>query len=316
LKTGLGLYNKLRTIISYINLFRFWWRKIFLGFEFANLYIQRVDKISLQLILRKNGAIIDIETVAKRTVEIITHVENYRRKEGIPKISYEVGTEEVHGGLADMGVFRKFLNLLKDGLSENGLSDVWPCFIVGKVGTDLHTTTFDPEVAKQLTAEAAKFGSVIKGHYSDNVSNPKDYPLAGMGGANIGPEFTEMEYDGLMECVAIEETFFKEDRIAKRSGFKAVLWKAVIDSDRWKKWLLPEEEGKDFESIADERQLWLIKTGCRYIWEKPSVVAARARLFENLEDNGVEAETIVLTPIEKSMDKYFYSFNLSICDDT
>jgi tagatose-1,6-bisphosphate aldolase non-catalytic subunit AgaZ/GatZ len=253
---------------------------------------------------------ISIETVADRTVEIITHVENYRRKNSLSKISYEVGTEEVHGGLADMSVFRKFLNLLKNGLSENGLSDVWPCFIVGKVGTDLHTTTFDPDVAKQLTYEAAKFGSVIKGHYSDNVSNPKDYPLAGMGGANIGPEFTEMEYDGLMECVDIEETLFKEDKIAKRSGFKAVLWKAVIDSNRWKKWLLPEEEGKDFDSIAYERQLWLIKTGCRYIWEKPSVVAARARLFENLEDNGVEAETIVLTPIEKSMDKYFYSFNL------
>ncbi len=258
----------------------------------------------------KKGEVINIETVADRTVEIITHVETYRRRKNIPKISYEVGTEEVHGGLADMNVFRKFLNLLKKGLAENGLSDVWPCFIVGKVGTDLHTTTFDPVVAKQLTEEARKFGSVIKGHYSDNVSNPEAYPLAGMGGANVGPEFTEMEYDGLMECVTLEQALFEEGKVPKLSGFKSVLWQAVIDSGRWKKWLLPDEEGKEFSEIADDRQLWLIKTGCRYIWEKPSVVAARTRLMENLENNGVDAETIVLTPIEKSMDKYFYSFNL------
>jgi len=258
----------------------------------------------------KKGEVINIETVAARTVEIITHVETYRRKNNIPKISYQVGTEEVHGGLADMNVFRKFLNLLKKGLEENGLSDVWPCFIVGKVGTDLHTTTFDPVVAGQLTEEAQKFGSVIKGHYSDNVSNPEAYPLAGMGGANVGPEFTEMEYDGLMECVALEEKLYNDGKVPKLSGFKSVLWQAVIDSGRWKKWLLPDEEGKDFGGINDERQLWLIKTGCRYIWEKPQVVAARTRLMENLEDNGLNAETIVLTPIEKSMEKYFYNFNL------
>jgi len=40
------------------------------------------------------------------------------------------------------------------------------------------------------------------------------------------------------------------------------------------------------------------------------MLAARTRLTANLKDNGIDAETIVLTPIEKSMDKYFYSFNL------
>ena len=258
----------------------------------------------------KEGEVINIDVVAERTVEIITHVENYRRKKGISKISYEVGTEEVHGGLADMTVFRRFLNLLKEGMAANGLEDVWPCFVVGKVGTDLHTTTFDPVVAKQLTAEAQKFGSVIKGHYSDNVSNPEAYPLAGMGGANVGPEFTEMEYDGLMELVALEETLNKEGKVPKLSAFKSVLWKAVIDSERWKKWLLPEEEGKSFEKIPEDRQLWLIKTGCRYIWEKPEVLAARTRLMENVENNGIDAGSVVLMHIEKSMDKYFYSFNL------
>lgn len=258
----------------------------------------------------KEGEIINIKTVAERTVDIIKHVEVYREKNNLPPISYEVGTEEVHGGLADMENFRSFLQFLQDGLAMANLENVWPCFIVGKVGTDLHTTTFDPEVARTLTYEAGKFGSVIKGHYSDNVTNPQDYPLAGMGGANVGPEFTEMEYDGLMELVELESDFFEAKKVAKLSNFKDILWNAVIDSNRWKKWLQPEETGFDFASISDERQLWLIKTGCRYIWENDAVVAARTRLYGNLERNGIDAETIVLSKIEKAMDKYFYNFNL------
>lgn len=75
-------------------------------------------------------------------------------------------------------------------MAKAGLADVWPCFIVGKVGTDLHTTTFDPDVARDLTARVRPYGSYIKGHYTDGVSNPEQYPLCGMGAANVGPEFT------------------------------------------------------------------------------------------------------------------------------
>ncbi len=66
MKTGLGLFRKLRVVYANINLFRFWWRMTFLGFDVANQFIQRVDKVSLKLVLCKNGATIgqncDIET--------------------------------------------------------------------------------------------------------------------------------------------------------------------------------------------------------------------------------------------------------------
>ena len=256
------------------------------------------------------GEIIDIDVVVKRTVELITHTEKFRRENGYDRIAYEVGTEEVHGGLADMSVFTRFLNGLKAGLKNEGLEDVWPCFVVGKVGTDLHTTLFDPEVAKQLTAAAAPFGSVIKGHYSDFVDNPYDYPKSGMGAANIGPEFTENEYDGLMELSIIEQSLFKQEMIAKTSNIKEVLWAAVIASNRWQKWLTDEENKEDFYANKKERQEWLIKTGCRYIWENPEVLVARNRLYENVNNSGVDAETVLLSAIEKGMDKYFFNFNL------
>ena len=95
------------------------------------------------------GEIIDIHLVAKRTVELIEHTETFRRSNGFPPVSYEVGSEEVHGGLADESVFDTFIVELKAGLRACGLDDVWPCFIVGKVGTDLHTVTFDKEVARK-----------------------------------------------------------------------------------------------------------------------------------------------------------------------
>jgi hypothetical protein len=40
-------------------------------------------------------------------------------------------------------------------------------------------------------------GSYIKGHYTDDVANPEEYPLCGMGAANVGPEFTISEYRAL-----------------------------------------------------------------------------------------------------------------------
>ena len=256
------------------------------------------------------GEIISIDVVAERTVELIVSTEKFRRAGNFPRIAYEVGTEEVHGGLADMKVFNRFLNLLKDGLKKNNLPDVWPCFIVGKVGTDLHTTTFDPVVARELAVAAAAFGSVIKGHYSDNVTNPEAYPQSGMGGANVGPEFTECEYDALMELCDLEGILYENGSVAKLSGLKKILWNAVIASQRWKKWLQDGESPDDFYIQSPARQTWLVKTGCRYVWENPEVLAARHLLYRNLAHNDVKAEEIVLSAIEKAMDKYFYKFNL------
>lgn len=256
------------------------------------------------------GEIIDIKVVAARTVELMVHAELFRRKNNIAPISYEVGTEEVHGGLADETVFDTFIDELKKGLNNAGLEDVWPCFIVGKVGTDLHTTTFDKEVAMQLTQKVKQFGSYIKGHYTDGVTNPEDYPLCGMGAANVGPEFTMSEYDALVELEKKEIELSNDKGIAQLSNIKNTLWRLVYDSNRWKKWLQEDEQGKDFSQLTEERKDWLVKTGCRYIWQHPEAVVARYKLYENLKRHGIDGETVVLGKIEHDMDKYFYAFNL------
>ncbi len=253
--------------------------------------------------------------VVARTVELIRHIETFRRERNLAPISYEVGTEEVHGGLADEATFDDFLAGLKAGLAEVGLNDVWPCFIVGKVGTDLHTTTFDPEVARRLTAKVRPCGSFIKGHYTDGVSNPEAYPLTGMGAANVGPEFTMSEYDALAELEEIERELNAQGAVAQPSRITTVLRRLVCDSGRWRKWLHGDEPGKEFDALTPERQLWLVKTGCRYIWQHPEALVARQRLYDNLSRRGYAPEEVVLSRIERDMDKYFHAFNLVNLND-
>ena len=250
------------------------------------------------------------ESLTFREVREYDFIENFRKQRGMPRIAYEVGTEEVHGGLADESVFRRFLHLLKEGLEKNGCMDAWPCFVVGKVGTDLHTTFFDPEVARKLTSIVAEYGSFIKGHYTDDVANPQDYPLTHMGAANVGPEFTVSEYVALEELEGVENELYAQGRVAMHSHMTAVLQRLVIESGRWKKWVHGNESPDDFDSITPERQRWLIQTGARYIWQKPEAVAARQTLYENLSLNGIDAEGIVLSTIERAIDKYYVAFNL------
>lgn len=251
---------------------------------------------------------ISINLVVERTVELILHCENFIKKNKLLPISYEVGTEEVHGGLVDIGIFKKFLHLLKEGLRNKNLAHVWPIFIVAKVGTDLHTTTFDKDIAIKAVNMADSYGSFIKGHYTDFVSNPEDYPESGMGAANVGPEFTAAEYDALEELSELENKFYIEDKIGIKSNFKEELEKAVMDSNRWKKWLLNGE--KNLDTISIDRKEWIIKTSCRYVWAKPEIKCSQALLYSNLKLNGIDSKNWTIMKIESAIDKYFRSFNL------
>jgi len=288
-------------------------KKSFEDAIFAGYDLIHVDP-TVDIFLNSDQSI-DIRLVAARTVELIAHAEKFRKEQNIPPISYEVGTEEVHGGLADEFVFDTFIAELKQGLEKMELADVWPCFIVGKVGTDLHTTTFDKEVAKKLTDKVRPLGSFIKGHYTDGVTNPEDYPLCGMGAANIGPEFTISEYDALVELEKTELEYNQKGEIAQLSNIKSTLWSLVIASNRWRKWLFGDEQGKEFEDLSGGRKNWLVQTGCRYIWQHPEALVARYRLYENLKRFGIDAESVVLGRIEHDMDKYFYAFNLVNLND-
>jgi len=256
------------------------------------------------------GQPVAVRTVVDRTIELMAHAESERQRLGLPPIAYEVGTEEVHGGLVDFADFELFLRELRAGLEARGLLHAWPCFIVAQVGTDLHTTSFDAEAARRLYAAVAPLGSLIKGHYTDSVENPADYPASGMGGANVGPEFTAEEFFALRDLETKERALCRNHLDRTPSNFMAVLEQAVVDSGRWKKWLQPGERGRDFQQLTAGRRLWLAQTGARYIWTSPDVVAARRQLYVNLSSVMPDPHAYIVDRIARAIDKYVNAFNL------
>jgi D-tagatose-1,6-bisphosphate aldolase subunit GatZ/KbaZ len=257
------------------------------------------------------GETISLETVVSRTIELIFHTEAERERLGVPTIAYEVGTEEVHGGLVDLDQFKQFLAQLGVGLEAEELGYVWPSFVVAQVGTDLHTDYFDSRAAKELFEIAAPLNSLVKGHYTDWVKNPEDYPRSGMGGANVGPEFTAEEYIALQDLSEIEEGLCSSRPDLVPSNFLSVLEQAVVESNRWKKWLQPDEVGKPFAELTSERRNWLAQTGARYIWAAPQVLVARRTLYKNLSTVMPDPHGYVVDRITRAIDRYITAFNLS-----
>lgn len=260
-----------------------------------------------------DGQPLQIDVVVERTVELIAYAESQRKRLDLPPVSYEVGTEEVHGGLVDFDNFDRFLTGLQARLESMGLAHAWPCFIVGQVGTDLHTTTFDPESARRLYDRVAPLGSLVKGHYTDWVANPADYPAMGMGGANVGPEFTASELAALHKLCARETRLAENTPNLSLSGFKTALKTAVVDSNRWRKWLTPGEVGRSFDELTPSRQRWLVATGARYVWTDPRVLAARKRLYDNLRSELLNPNAFVVGSIAQNIQKYVDAFGLKDC---
>lgn len=251
---------------------------------------------------------LDVRVVAGRTVELMGHAEAERRRLGVGPVAYEVGTEEVAGGLANTESFERYVKLLREGLEKEDLTQAWPAFVVGKVGTDLHTTLFDPEVAKELRDITAPYGSLVKGHYTDWVDNPEAYPTSGMGGANVGPEYATEEAEALQILCNYEGNLSRAELLTP-SHFFETLTGAVVDSGRWRKWLQPDEP-QEFEKLSPERKRWLVTSGARYVWTQPQVVEARSRLYENLEPVMGDPHGWVVDRVAASIESYVRAFNL------
>jgi D-tagatose-1,6-bisphosphate aldolase subunit GatZ/KbaZ len=256
------------------------------------------------------GQPVPLDVVAGRTVELMAHAEQARQAHGLPPIAYEVGTEEVHGGLVDQARFEQFLEVLRQQLEAQHLLGAWPCFMVAQVGTDLHTTYFDPAAARRLYTTLAPLGSLAKGHYTDWVENPQDYPATGVGGANVGPEFTSHEVLALKDLEFQEDAWCRQRSDRQPAQFLKTLEAAVIASGRWKKWLQPGELGLEFEALTPARRDWLLQTGARYIWTQPAVLAARAQLYQNLAGVLPDPSGYVVDRIAAAIDRYLLHFNL------
>ena len=244
---------------------------------------------------------VPIDRLVERTITLMRHAEAARRSAGRGPVAYEVGVEETDGPGSETR-FQSFCTQLAEALESTSLPR--PSFVVGDVGTALASPAFDADRARRLAADAEQhLGALLKGHYTDDVAAPEQYPLSGVGGANVGPGLSSVEADALRELEALEQ------QLGHDSGLRDALRTAVVESGRWRKWLRPEEDGTPFEELPEERQRWLVDTGSRYVWTAPAVEAARTTLYENVSAYR-DAEAYVQWRLRTAIHRYFHAFNL------
>jgi tagatose-1,6-bisphosphate aldolase non-catalytic subunit AgaZ/GatZ len=244
-----------------------------------------------------------IDTLIDRTITLLHHAESVRRTQDRAPIAYEVGTDEARGGLQRADRMRTFLRRLHATLDDRDLPN--PSFVVGDLGTTLDSGHFDADRARRLvTAASDEMNALVKGHYTDDVDTPSAYPLSGVGGANVGPGLSAVEAEAVRDLAALEA------RLGRDSGVTDTLRTAVVESERWTKWLHPAEQGCAFEDLPDDRQHWLVNTGSRYVWSAPAVEAARARLYKNVAPYR-DAEAFVQWRLKGAILHYMHAFNLT-----
>jgi D-tagatose-1,6-bisphosphate aldolase subunit GatZ/KbaZ len=265
---------------------------------------------------------IPMEVVIRRTVELIAFVEKERVRRGIGPVSYEIGTDEISGGLTAASAFEEFIVTLTRELAAKRLPK--PTFIVGQTGTlvkmrrNMGTTDF--KTARVLTEIAAKHGIGFKEHNADYLSTEclRRHPKERITASNVAPEYGVAETEALVKLARMEEKALAKASGATRklrpSGFIAVIQKAVLDSGRWTKWLIKPDPRLTRERVeADPKMLEEIMfVNGHYTFNTPEVKSARRTLYANLVKLGVvkDPERFVIDYIKKSIDRYVTAFRL------
>jgi hypothetical protein len=137
--------------------------------------------------------------------------------------------------------------------------------VVAQVGTDLHTTSFDSGVAGRLYARVAGLGSLIKGHYTDEVDHrrptrPRAWGRqrrAGVHGSGVRA-LRELERPGtLRPC--------QQTNPAALGHQEAAIEQAVVSRAAGESGCNRRKAGSEYLDLPAERRQWLVRTGARYI---------------------------------------------------
>jgi tagatose-1,6-bisphosphate aldolase non-catalytic subunit AgaZ/GatZ len=255
------------------------------------------------------------ELVIERIVKIVEYIEKQRKKYKIPPVSYEVGTEETTGKITDKREFEKFIILLFKELKKRNIPP--PSFIVAQTGTKVmmrkNVGEFRKNEAKILSSIAQRYGLALKEHNADYLSKDilKIHPSLKIIGANVAPEFAAKETETLLRLARLENEILKDRK--EFSNFYFLLQKKVYESNRWRKWVYPEEEFTEEKIKKNRNKLLEITKVCgHYLFEDREIKKAREKLYKNLKTYKISEnpEEEILKEIKKNIKKYIICFNL------
>ena len=224
------------------------------------------------------------------TADLVAFCETARCDAGRGEIDYEVGTEDIQGGLTTPETFEAFLRKLTDRLASEGLPP--PTCVVGQTGTlcreDRNVGCFDAEGTRRLAQIAARYGIGLKEHNGDYLSavSCRVHPELGVTGMNVAPEFGLVETDALLALADLEAKLVREGWLADAaaSHLRQILLERTFAASPWKKWMTDDVRKLPPDRIAtDAATRLLIARVCgHYVYDDPAVKAARAVLCSNL----------------------------------
>ena len=259
------------------------------------------------------GAVVPLDLVLEHSIYLIEKIEEERVKRGWKELAYEVGTEETMGGLIDPGAFENFIKELKVVLDKKGYP--MPLFVVGQTGTLTRLTTnvghYDTPTAKKLSDITLKYGTGLKEHNGDYLSNAilLEHPVFGLSAMNVAPEFGLVETEALLELGTVEAKFVDP---SKQSHIHDVLRKHAVLSERWRKWMLGDKKNASVDEImnSEEDSELICKMCGHYTLENKEVKEAIKILNENTKALGLHPQEYVIKKIKDSIDRYIYCFGL------
>ncbi|RAS80922.1 class II D-tagatose-bisphosphate aldolase non-catalytic subunit [Priestia endophytica] len=262
------------------------------------------------------GKVIPLETVLKRTVELIEYCEQERKKRNLPEIGYEVGTEETNGGLTSTETYESFIIELTNELERKGLPK--PTFIVGQTGTLVKKTenvgTFNFSNAKDLAGVAKKYGVGLKEHNGDYIED--DVLLAHLPAhitaTNVAPQYGTEETRAYLSLSKAEEKLKEEGLIKETSNIRNILLEHAIKSERWRKWMVGEQKNATVDEIFKDENLAeeILDIAGHYTFNNEEVKEGIQQLFYNLKENNIDGDRFVVDRIKRSLNTYIECYNL------
>lgn len=262
------------------------------------------------------GAVVDMDVVIRRTVELIEKIEAYRAEKHLPPLGYEVGTEETNGGLTSTDAFETFIEKLKKALDGKGLPH--PQFIVGQTGTLVRMTenigVYSDVNARKLGAITAKNNLELKEHNSDYLTDEAMllHPALGVGASNVAPQFGVEETRAYLELARLEKRLYDIGVCQKHGKVDTILPEAAVRTGRWRKWMIDDVGHYTAEQVLENRDLTvkIAEISGHYVFEDSSVASALEEMLDNLEQAHVPARRYVVDRIKRSISAYVTCYNL------
>lgn len=262
------------------------------------------------------GKVIPLDTVLKRTVDLIAYCEEERTRRNLPEIGYEVGTEETNGGMTSTEKYQEFIMKLEKELTSRNLP--MPTFIVGQTGTLTRKTeqvgTYNFHNAYDLAQMAKHYGIGLKEHnadYLDDITLLEHIP-ANVTASNIAPQYGTEETRAYLRLAAVEQILVKEGLVKDASCITSVLLDKAIKTERWRKWMVGEQRNLTVEEILKDEALSLeiLDISGHYVFHDEAVKAEVEKLYANLKEHHIDAQRFVVDHIKRPIRDYADCYNL------